>query len=117
MCSFCCGCRSNQWRTVKGPGKDVEPSEQHWRKSDLPLMNHTQAPETKAKYTLQVWPDPPNDEAATHRGQIFEHIQKEWEAQVVDITEAAAAEAKEADKSNDIGVNKDKSKQAKPKPK
>ena len=40
-----------------------------------------------------------------------------WESQVVDFREAAAAEAKEADKGDDIGVKKDDSKQAKPKPK
>ena len=68
-------------------------------------------------YTLQVWPDPPNDEEATHRGQIFECIQKEWEAQVVDIREAAAAETEEADKGDDSEVDKDDGKQAKPKPK
>ena len=48
-------------------------------------MNHTWAPKTEAMYTLQVWPDPPNDEEATHQGQIFKHIQKEWETQVVII--------------------------------
>ena len=68
-------------------------------------------------YTLKVWPDPPNDEEATHQGQIFECIQKEWETQVVNIREAAAAEAKEADKDDDGEVNKDDSKQAKLKPK
>ena len=80
-------------------------------------MNHTWAPKTEAKYALQVWPDPPNDEEATHWGQIFKHIWKEWETQVVDIREAAAAEAKEADKGDDGEVNKDDSKEAKPKPK
>ena len=86
MCPICGGCRSNQWKTVEGHVKkcaaawpnvadrDVKPGESHWRKSDLPLMNHTRAPETEAIYTLQVWPDPPNDEEATHRGQIFECI-------------------------------------------
>ena len=77
-------------------------------------MNHTQAPETM--YTLQVWPDPPNDEEPAHRDQIFECIQKEWGAQVVDIKGAAAVEAKEADKGDDAAVNKEDSKQAKPKP-
>ena len=89
MCPICGGCRSNQWRTVKGHikkcaapqpnvvGRDVELGKPHWRKSDLPLMNHTWAPETEAMYTLQLWPDPPNNEEATHRGQIFKHIQKE----------------------------------------
>ena len=79
-------------------------------------MNHTWAPETEAMYTLQVWPDPPNDEEATQRGQIFEFIQREWEAQVIDIRGAAAAEAEEADKGDDV-VDKDDSKQAKLKPK
>ena len=55
-------------------GRKVEPGEPHWRRSDPPLMNHTQAPETEATYTLQVWPDPPNEEEVTHRGQLFEHI-------------------------------------------
>ena len=82
VCPICGGCRSNQWRTVKGyvkkcaaaqpdvAGRKVKPGEPHWRRSDLPLMNHTWAPETEATYTLQVWPDPPNDEdedeEATH---------------------------------------------------
>ena len=78
MCPICGGCGSNQWRTVKGhakkctvawpnvAGRDVKSGKPHWRKSDPPLMNHTQAPETEAMYTLQVWPDPPNDEEATH---------------------------------------------------
>ena len=78
MCPICGGCGLNQWRTVKGhvkkcaaawpnvAGRDVEPGEPHWRKLDLPLMNYTWAPETEAMYTLQVWPDPPNDEEATH---------------------------------------------------
>ena len=64
-----------------------------------------------------MWPDPPNNEEATHQGQIFECIQTEWEAQVVNIGGAAAAEAKEADKYDDIVDDKDESKQAKPKPK
>ena len=80
-------------------------------------MNHTKAPETEATYTLQVWPDPPNNKEATHRDQIFERIQKEWETQVVNIREAVAAEAKEADKGDDGEVDKDDSKQAKLKPK
>ena len=119
----------NQWRTVEGhikkcaaaqrnvAGRDVEPGEPHWRKSDLPLMNHTWAPKTEATYTLQVWPDPPKEEEATHQGQIFKCIQKEWETQVVDIKEAAAAKAEEADKGDDGEVNKDDSKLAKLKPK
>ena len=87
--SICGGCGSNQWRTAEVhikkcaaarpnvAGKDVEPGKWYWSKSDPPLMSHTQAPETEATYTLQVWPDPPNDVEATHRGQIFKHIQKE----------------------------------------
>ena len=51
------------------------------------------------------------------KAKSFERIQKEWESQVVNIRETAAAEAKEADKGDDIGVDKDDSKQAKPKPK
>ena len=86
MCLICGGCRSNQWWTVKGhvkkcaaaqpnvAGRKVKPGKPHWRRSDLPLMNYTQAPETEPTYTLQVWPDPPNDEEATHQGQIFECI-------------------------------------------
>ena len=78
MCPICGGCRSNQWRTVEGhvkkcaavqpnvAARDVKPGEPNWRKLDPPLMNHTQAPKTEAMYTLQVWPDPPNDEEATH---------------------------------------------------
>ena len=62
-------------------------------------------------------PDPPNNEEAAHQGQIFEHIQKEWGAQVVDTREDAATEAEKADKGDDGKVNKDDSKQAKLKPK
>ena len=55
MCPICGGCGLNQWRTVKGhvkkcaaaqpnvAGRDVKPGEPHWRKSDPPLINHTQA--------------------------------------------------------------------------
>ena len=57
-----------------------------------------------------MWPDPPNDEEPAHRGQIFEHIQREWEAQVVDIRGTGATEAEEADKGGNIAVNKDDSK-------
>ena len=129
MCPICGGCGLNQWRTVKGhvkkcatawpnvAGRDFKPGDPHWRKSDPPLMNHTWAPETEAMYALQVWPDSPNDEEATLRGQIFERIQKEWETQVVNIREAAAGEAEEADKGDDGEVYKDDSKQAKLKPK
>ena len=60
-------------------------------------------------------PDPPYNEEPAHRGQIFECIQREWEAQVVDIRGTATVEAKKADK-GDV-VNKDDSKQAKSKPK
>ena len=86
MCPICGGCGLNQWRTVKGHVKKcaaawpnvasgkVKPGEPHWRRLDLLLMNHTQVPETEATYTLQVWPDPPNDEGPAHRGQIFECI-------------------------------------------
>ena len=65
-------------------------------------------------YKLQVWPDLPNDEEATHRGQIFKHIRKEWESQVVDIRKAAA---EEAEKGDDGEVNKGGDEQTKPKPK
>ena len=86
MCLICGGCGLNQWRTVEGhvkkcaaawpnvAGRKVEPGESHWRRSDLPLMNHTRAPETEAMYTLQVWPDPPKDEETTHQGQIIKCI-------------------------------------------
>ena len=53
---------------------DIKPGEPHWRKSDPLLKNHTRAAETEATYTLPGWPDPPNDEEATHRGQIFKCI-------------------------------------------
>ena len=88
VCPICGGCGSNQWRTVKGhvekcavarpniASRKVEPGEPHWRRSDLPLMNHTWAPETEATFTLPVWPDAPND-GTSHRGQIFECIRKE----------------------------------------
>ena len=129
VCPICGGSGSNQWRTVEEhvkkcaaawpnvASRKFEPGEPHWRRSDPLLMNHTWAPETEATYTLQVWPDPPNDEEPTHQGQILECIQREWEAQVVDIKGAVAAEAEEADKGDDIVVNKDDSKQAKLKPK
>ena len=92
----------------------IEPGEPHWRKSDPPLKNHTRAAEAEAMYTLSVWLDPPNDEDATDRGQIFECIWKEWTAQVRNIREAAAAKA---DKDDDGKVNRGDSKQAKLKPK
>ena len=93
------------------------PGEPHWRKSDPPLKNHTRAAATEATYTLQVWPDPPNDEEATDQGQIFQLIGKEWTAQVLNIREAAAAETVEANKDDDGEVSKGDSKHAKPKPK
>ena len=128
VCPICGGCRWNQWRTVEGhikkcpvaqpniASRKVEPGELHWRRSDLPLMNHTWARETEATFTLPVWPDPPNDEEPAHQGQIFERIRKKWEAQVTTIKEAAAAEAEEADKVDDAVVNKDDSKLATSKP-
>ena len=90
VCPICGGCGSNQWRTVKGhvkkcatarpniTSRKVEPGEPHWRRSDLPLMNHTRAPETEATFMLPVWPNPPDDEESVHRGQIFGCILKEW---------------------------------------
>ena len=111
VCPICGGCRSNQWRTVKGHIKKcavdhpnivsmkVKPGELHWRRSDPPLMNHTWAPETEATFTLPVLPDPSSDEEPAHQGQIFECIHKEWEAQVTTTKEVMAAEAEEADKS------------------
>ena len=50
------------------------PDEPHWRKSDPTLKSHTKAAVMEAMYTLQVWPDAPNDEEATHQGQIFKCI-------------------------------------------
>ena len=97
--------------------RKVEPGEPHWRRSDLLLMNHTWAPKTEATFTLPVWPDPPNNEEPAHQGQIFECIWKEWGAQVANIKRAAAAEAEEANKGDNIAVNKDDSKQATSKPK
>ena len=98
-------CESYQWKTVKGHVKkcatappnladrNAVPGELHWRKSDPLLQNHTRAAEMEAVYILPVWPDAPNDEEATDQGQIFQHIQKEWTAQVGSIRKAAAAEA------------------------
>ena len=71
----------------------------------------------EATYTLQVRPDAPNDEEATHQAQIFQCIQKEWTAQVGSKRKAAAAEAAKADKDDDGEVNKGDSKQANLKPK
>ena len=45
--------------------RNLVPGEPHWRKSDLPLKNHTRATAMEATYTLQGWLDPPNDEEAT----------------------------------------------------
>ena len=104
-------------RSVLQLGRDVKPGKSHWRKLDPPLMNHTQAPETEAMYTLQVWPNPPNNEEATHQGQIFKCIQKEWLAHIVGIRKVAAAGAEEAEKGDKDEVNKDDNKQTKPKPK
>ena len=129
MCPICGSCGSNQWRIVKGhikkcaaaqpnvADRDIKPGKPHWRKLDPPLKKHTRAAETEVMYTLPVWPDPPNDKEATHRGQIFKCIQKEWTTQVRNIREAAAAEAAKANKDDDGEVNKGGSKQAKPKPK
>ena len=123
VCPVCGGCESNQWRTFKGhikkcatsrpnvTSRKVEPGESHWRRSDPPLMNCTRAPGTKATFMLPVWPDPPDDEESVHRGQIFECICKEWEAQVATIKKAAAAEAKEeVDKVEDAVADKDDNK-------
>ena len=128
VCPICPGCGSNQWRTVEGhikmcaaahpniTSRKVKPGEPHWMRSDPPLMNHTQAPEMETMFTLPVWPDPPNNEEAAHQGQIFEHICKEWGAQVTTIKEAAAAEAEEADNVYDAMASKDDSKLATSKP-
>ena len=95
----------------------MKPGEPHWRKSNPPLRNHTRAAETEVTYTLSVWQNPPNDEDAADKGQIFKHIREEWTAQVRIIREDAAAEAAKADKDGDGIVDKSGSKQAKPKPK
>ena len=125
---ICGNCGLNQWRTVEGhikkcvaaqpnvPDRDIKPGEPHWSKSDPPLKNHTRAAETEAMYTLQVWPDPPNNEA-THQGQIIECIQKEWTAKVSNTREAATVEAAKANKDDDGEVNKGDNKQAKLRPK
>ena len=90
VCPICGGCKSNQWRTVKGhikkcsvgqpniASRKVKPGEPHWRRSDPPLMNHTWAPKTEAMFTLPVWPDPPNDEEPAHQGQIFDASARSW---------------------------------------
>ena len=78
MCPICGSCGSNQWKTVEGhikkcaaarpnvADRNIVPGKPHWRKSDPPLKNHTRAVATEAMYILQVWPDAPNDEEATH---------------------------------------------------
>ena len=78
VCPICGSYGLNQWKTVKGhvkkcaaaqlnvAGRNVMPSEPQWRKSDPPLKNHTNAVATEATYALQVWPNAPNDEEATH---------------------------------------------------
>ena len=69
VCPICSGCGLSQWKTVKGlnmANRNVMPGEPHWRKSDPPLKNHTRSVAMEATYTLQVWPDAPNDEEATH---------------------------------------------------
>ena len=74
MCPICGGCGLNQWRTVKGHVEkcaETQPNvtsrkEPQWRRSDLPLMNHTWAPEMEAIFTLPVWPDPLNNEESAH---------------------------------------------------
>ena len=128
VCPICGGCGSNHWRIVEGHIKKcavarpdvadrvIKPGKPHWRKSNPPLRNHTRAAETEGTCTLSVWPDAPNDEDATDQGQIFECLQTEWTVQVQNMREAAAAEAAKANK-DDSEVNKDGSKQAKPKPK
>ena len=64
-----------------------------------------------------MWPDPPNDEDPTQIGQIFEHICKEWETQVIAIKKGATVEAEEADKTDDVAANKDDGKPVTSRPK
>ena len=78
--------------------QEVNPGEPHWKKSDQLLKHHTRAEETEATYALSIWPDPPNDEDATDRAQIFKCILKEWSVQVKHMRQEAASEATEADK-------------------
>ena len=78
VCPICSGCGLNQWKTVEGHVKKcaaarpnvaeriIMPCELHWRKLDPPLKNDTRAVAMEVTYTLQVWPDAPNDEEATH---------------------------------------------------
>ena len=66
VCPVCGGCGSNQWRTVKEHVKKyakthpnvaswkVKPGKPLWRRSDLPLMNHTMAPEAGHIHTTSV---------------------------------------------------------------
>ena len=122
VCPICGGCGLNQWRTIEGHIKKcakappniaswkVKPGEPLWRRSDLPLMKHTRGPEIEATFTLPLWPDHPNNEDPAHRGQIFECICKEWEAQVTAIKKAATVEAEEADKTGGATADKDDSK-------
>ena len=98
-------------------GRNVVPGKPQWRKLDPPLKNQSRAVAMEATYALQVWPNAPNDEEATHRGQIFQCIQKEWTAQVQSKRIAAAAAAAKANKDDDGEVDKGDSKQAKQKPK
>ena len=126
VCPICGGYGSNQRRTVEGhikkcavaqpnvTSREVEPGEPKWR-LDPQLMNHTWAPETKATFTLPVWPDPPNDEESAHQGQISKCIGNKWGAQVANIKRAVAAEAQEVTKV--MTVDKNDSNQATSKPK
>ena len=119
VCPICVGCRLNQWRTVIGhvkkcaaarpnvTSRKVEPGEPHWRRSDLPLMNHTRAPKTEATFTLPVWPNPPDNEESAYKGQIFRCILKEWGAQVTTIKKAEAAKAKEEADVDDVEADED----------
>ena len=97
--------------------RSVDPGEPHWQKSDPPLRNHTRAEETEVTYTLSVWPDPPNDEDHTDRGQIFECILAEWTAQVEHMKEEAASETTKVNQEDGGEDDKVNNKQSKPKPK
>ena len=98
-------------------GRDVEPGKPHWRKSDLPLMDHTQAPKTEVMYTLQICLIHQTMRKLHIKAKSLNTFTRNGGAQVVDIREDAAAEAEKADKGDDGKVNKDDSKQAKLKPK
>ena len=93
--------------------REVNPGEPHWKKSDRPLKHHTRAEETKATYTLFIWPDPPYDEDATDQGQIFKCIIKEWSVQVEHMREEAASEATKANKDDGGEDDEDDNKQTK----